>query len=1484
MLYTAIKRNRVYRSQSTIPFPKGNPIGKGELLFLCEPNREASYAFIAQPKYDLDMSRFLRYTTDTRYKGRIGTKTLNKMMRKELMQEYEATPAAKRVKFIPPNMVEQVVKMKYNLIYDFGMWNELFFSYRRKTVTPDVLCETYIDFLLTYFNKPEFKEYHKTLVLEPKKWLESNPQHAVGITKAFLNDPVSILMACIRRYPHLLDKIKNVDIYMVDAEGGDMVLLDVTTLNPKTFSKFTQSLAKMGCLKFAEVETQASTSDGDLEDKAIKKIETSKAIKDEDKQKEVQALKAVVTTSATDDAVDVPETIVKPVTPPPTNTADAKPKKLTKNEQAEQDVIDFLMDLDEDESKPRKDKTPSPSTSDTPSGNQAFDYDSDISGDSESSINETPDPELEEDIDREVEAAMDEAPDDASPEEIEEIAENRVKRNVMIQRFKPDFDEKTTRRIHELMEMQDTILDQSIEDMKAKEIPKSDLNNYVRTANQSIAKPKAKNFYKGYNENLFEKDVDRCVAALSRADYPLFIQSKSVEDTSDTMNYKRTYTYNMLDKDGHKHTIVFDLPIFIDDRYIYLGGNRKVIQNQMFVLPLLKSGPDEVQIVTLYRKIIMNRKGYRVDVRSELIKKYILSDAGIRAFHVQIGDALMKNRGYDTTLDYDNLAKNITSCQVGGIKFIFNAPMLMEEINKLRAADNLKPLDSNYNKNGLLVGYVKSTHEPVYATERAGQSVNDLIFDHMSPEHKQALTKFTVSSKALSYVYAKIYMRTIPIVMFMGYCEGLTSILNKMKATYTVVEPGTRYNILEQSAIKFSDKWMIWNHHPLHVSLILNGMSQFETENFKMEEADGKGFWTMFAGKYYKSDKEIQVLDQFKDLMIDPISADILRDMNLPTDLVSLIVAGCIMMNNSQYQNVTEPKNFRIRSNEIFAQFIYEAVTDAYFEYRRSIYKKTPKKVSVQQNLVFRKIYGGKNKRTGMKDNACSMIEDSSTLNPVLELEKKDTISFRGPSGINLDRAYNLSKRQFNPGMTGTIAISTSPDKNVGVARELTMDPNITSLRGYIGPHDDEAIEEMSGAQLFGAAELLSPPGASHDDAQRTSMAYKQSKYMVMTSGSSPVLMGNKVEAALPYYMSRDFVVTAKQNGKVVEIANDMVVVEYKDGTHDSFSLAPTENKNSAGGFYVETKFQTSLEVGSTFKEGEVIAYDPNAFTKNKNDRSASMNIGVLCKVAIAPTHDIYEDSAPITTALSKKLSTTMVNESRAVLSAQATIKMMHKVGDHIEAGDALIEYDNTKEDPELSRLWDDMQSMYGEELSENVIQSVRSEHSGEIADIRIYSAVPLEDLSESLRPVVRGYWKKIEAKNKMLEKYRNPNDPAMIPAGTQIKEIAGPTEAKFGKILGETVNDGVLICFFVKHSDPVKKGDKVTAYTALKGIVSNVIDPGFEPKSEFRLDEDVDCMIAPSAILARKTPSILFSMWGNKILIELKRKLKSIYFEEKYH
>ena len=391
--------------------------------------------------------------------------------------------------------------------------------------------------------------------------------------------------------------------------------------------------------------------------------------------------------------------------------------------------------------------------------------------------------------------------------------------------------------------------------------------------------------------------------------------------------------------------------------------------------------------------------------------------------------------------------------------------------------------------------------------------------------------------------------------------------------------------------------------------------------------------------------------------------------------------------------------------------------------------------------------------------------------------------------------------------------------------------------------------------------------------------SYKQTKYMIPVEDSDPVLIGNRVEAVIPYLLSDEFVVDAKMDGVVEEVKDGYCIVKYSDGTNYAIDISPRVRKNASAGFFIDNTLTCDLKVGDKFKKGDVLAYNNKAFTKNSEDNGASMNLGVLTKVAIASTWDIYEDSTPITNKLANQLATTMINEKPVVLEPNTYVDYIGKVGQPVKTGDVLLKFSKVMSD-EMQNLFNSMRDdgTMGEILNDTKT-TITSKYTGEIADIKIYSTVPLDDLDPSLAKIVKSYQTKINQKNKLLDKYKNPGDMNYYKAGQIITETSDIlTPSKSGKIKGNYIDKGVLIIFYIKYRDIAAKGDKVCANFALKGVCSHVIEEGYEPYSEYRPDEEISTIIAPLSVAARKVPSIFLAMFGNKLLIELKKQLKDMY------
>ena len=267
--------------------------------------------------------------------------------------------------------------------------------------------------------------------------------------------------------------------------------------------------------------------------------------------------------------------------------------------------------------------------------------------------------------------------------------------------------------------------------------------------------------------------------------------------------------------------------------------------------------------------------------------------------------------------------------------------------------------------------------------------------------------------------------------------------------------------------------------------------------------------------------------------------------------------------------------------------------------------------------------------------------------------------------------------------------------------------------------------------------------------------------------------------------------------------------------------------------------------------------------------------------MAILSNWDMFEDSAPITAKLANQMATTMIAEKSVVLTPNTVIDHICKIGDKVKTGDPLIRFAK-EEDDEVQKFLDGLRDELRLEIIEDTKSTVKSKYTGEVADIRIYSTVPTEDMCPSLKKVVEDYHRRIKRKTDVLEKYKNEGDLNFYKAGQiidQTTEVMQPNAT--GKLQGEYVQDSIIIKIYVKYRDIAAKGDKICAEFALKGVVSHVIPEGEEPYSEYRPDEEISTMVAPLAVAARKVPSVFLAMFGNKCLIELKRQLSDMYLKK---
>ena len=991
------------------------------------------------------------------------------------------------------------------------------------------------------------------------------------------------------------------------------------------------------------------------------------------------------------------------------------------------------------------------------------------------------------------------------------------------------------------------------------EIPVKDISGALKTTNDNVKQIRFANFNKQYLETTMNKDIVNAVTALNDKSLPIYIRKVDVKDSSDELNYKETWTFELEDENRQRMSLKVDIPKFIDNKFLYIGGNKKLILNQNFLLPVIKTSSNTVQIVTNYNKMTVSRNEVKTLNTIDRIQRVIkVNPEFAKCFSV--GNAFESNLGYITTIEYDELSKFFTSYKYGDFYLI---------LNQERAEEYAEEHNISITQSKLFIGTLKGM--PIYIDTETqvtddGKNIIDLIIENSSEKAKQDFHSVR-SGKRLMYAEVTTMKKNVPVIIILSFWEGFSNILKKLDINYRLTDTHPRDLKPSEAVIKFKDCYLVYPNTSIN-SLLLSGLNPLKPDNYNLADLDSQEpFIEVFRKIYGKTSITNAIMNSYE-FMIDPITLEVLKHINLPTNITDLLIYAVKLLSDNQYTLEINESLYRIRNAEIIPAILYDSIGKNYIMYKNSNGKK---KLSIPRDDVIKKLL------------ALKTVEDYSTLNPVLEMERTRALNAKGWRGINLDDSYTLPKRSYDPSMAGIVSYVTSPDASVGVAKTLTTNPNINTVRGYTNVIPvNEQEKNLKDVNVFSPGELTIPLGATIDDPIRVGHAIKQSKHVIPVKNSSPVLISNGMEEACRFDLSSDFVVNADADGTVVEKKNGLMIVEYKNSRHRAINLSPQIVKNGGGGFFESNVLVTNLEVGDKFKENEPLAWHKDFF-RNNSLNGCRMTMGTLAKVAVTSSYATFQDATFVTDKLSHDAATEMCFCKQVVIGKNANVSRMVSVGDTVDVGDCLVQFDSSYDDSELNSFLATLAKdpRLESEILNSASNLVKSKIAGTIEDIKIYCTSELEELSPSLRKIVSEYYDKVNQKRRLLNKYSNPEENSSImKCGMMFTDTSSKVSPSvYGVIKGQKVEDGsVLIEFYVKHTELLEVGSKIANFTALKNTICEVIPKGYEPYSEFRPNEEVSTIIASNSILKRMTPSILITGLGNKCIVELKRRLEDIW------
>lgn len=984
------------------------------------------------------------------------------------------------------------------------------------------------------------------------------------------------------------------------------------------------------------------------------------------------------------------------------------------------------------------------------------------------------------------------------------------------------------------------------EDVTKKEIKKTKLN--ISSPNEEWKELTFMNFDKEYD---VDRDIIACLKHFQNVSNPISIRNIDVTDNSTSEDRVNLYTVEMEDTRGKRFSIKFDVPIMIDNRFL-LRGNEKTINTQLCNMPILKTDLDAAQIITNYQKVFVYRVNDLVAGRSlPITGRFIKAVNKYKGNKIKFyfGDNTKICNKYELPMDYIDIATVLNKIETPYVDIYFNQ-------DEIRA--DYPNIDDSL---GVPYAILKKDNKVKYFTIQEYDSVSftmQILNDELFNQDQEFIDLFNNATEPSSGTYSRCNMMSskIPMIVVLGYMEGLTKVLKKANIRYQLVENLNKEirgqkNI--KSWIRFKDGYLVYETG--YVScLLLNGFKECSTEIYSIYDVDNKNMYLEmldnFGGRI-KADG----IDNFYDCLIDPITKEVLEHYNLPTDVVSVFLYANVLLTDNKFTKHTDMSSRRIRRYEMVAAYGYEALSESYGLYSNQMkHNSSRAEFIIKQSAIIDKLL------------TSPISSDDSTINPLRDLESTNAISFKGKSGLNSERAYSLDKRTYDNSMINVLGASTGFSGNTGITRQTTMDMNIEGYRGYIKISDGD-VKKMNVAKTMTATEAVTPFGSTRDDGMRTNMTFIQTaKHSLRVEESDALLVTNGSDEALPYMTTDRFAFKAKHDGVIKEITEDYMIVEYNDKTKEYINLKEKVMKNSDGGHYVPLKLDVmeGLKVGKKIKENDILAYDKLSFSNSVGESdNIAYNIGKLAKVAIINTDEGYEDSGVCCETMSKKLASRIVLKEERNIDKDATVFDIVKVGDKVEVNDALIVWQDPYEEEDANILLKAL-AADREEISQLGRRVIRSETSGRVSQINIYRTVELDELSESLRKIVVAYERDIKALKKKLES--EGINTTTLPATYKLEQT--------GKLKN---TEGIKIEIFVEYLDTIAVGDKVVYYSANKAVTKKIIPQRVAPYTDFRPNEPIDAFVSEVSIDKRMVGSTMIYGSLQKLMVELDRTCKDM-------
>lgn len=860
------------------------------------------------------------------------------------------------------------------------------------------------------------------------------------------------------------------------------------------------------------------------------------------------------------------------------------------------------------------------------------------------------------------------------------------------------------------------------EDLKLEEDETVLTQEIEGVSDQQMLKSSVSQFEPKYIKNLMKKDIASMVLASQAAG--AMVSDYKVREVKDAINHYEMHSVRLTPVVGAPSTVHFRLPVVKEDGTYIANGVKYRMRNQRSDLPIRKVAPNRVALTSYYGKVFVERSERVTNNYDRWITSRIIA-LGLDSEDDTIS-RMRLTETFDHTLTvprtYSAISKRIVAFMTGDYEFFFDYHTRKDVYGE----SNVEEAEAD---GMLVVGKHKRTlllmdsDSIVYLNKTEGPETLGRVEDIIGLE--------ALGQPPLETADLKLFNKSIPVGLALGHLMGIDRLIERLGVEPRRVAAGGRLDLTEDEfVVRFKDESLIFPRSNALATLVFSGFNRFhrDVRNYSYREYNRKPVYANVLESNGMQVRYVRELNLLESMFIDPITLELLQQMNEPVTFIGLLFRSCELLLTDWHPEENNMEYQRIRGYERFSGAVYAELVRAMRAHNAKPASPN-KQISLNPEAVWMSI---------AKDPAQVTIEDS---NPLQNLRHKEELTFSGTGGRS-NESMVARTRVYHPNDMGVVSESTKDSGDVAITTFLSPDANITSLRGLTGRFD----KEKEGATKLMSTSALLAPAADRDDPKRVNFIAIQQAQGISARGYVPSPLRTGYERVVAHRTDDLFAYTAKQDGRVVDVDESTVTLEYKDGEVVRIEIGRRFG-DAAGTTYAHSVV-SAVKKGQRVKEGDIVTFNENFFELDPIDpKQAVWKAGVIVRTALAESPDTLEDSSAISQKVAEAIITDSTEVRDIVVSFDQIIHNLAKVGDEVDSESILCNVENPVTSD--NKLFDEETLDTLQLLS---MQNPRAKKSGVVERIEVFYNGDKADMSESLRRIVNVSDREMMRRTKALD------------------------------------------------------------------------------------------------------------------------------------